>query len=107
MYKSPSVFVKDIEYDIFNLEGVRIVFRTSEYNLMPEYSYDKPIDDNVTVHQWLKERIYPLIRNIYKDRIPVDMVQYEIIANGETIYNMRMTMRELRSLTKKKETKYA
>lgn len=107
MYKFSRVFIKDIEYDIFNLEGVRIVFRTSEYNLMPEYNYDEPIDDNVTVHQWLKERIYPLIRNTYKDRIPVDMVEYEIIAMGETIHNMRMTMKELRSLTDKKENEYA
>lgn len=107
MYKLSRVSVKDIEYDIFNLEGVRIVFRTPKYNLMPEYNYDEAIDDNVTVYQWLKERIYPLINNTYKNRILVDMVEYEIIAMGETIHNMRMNMGELRSLTKKKENEYA
>lgn len=108
MYKLSRVFVKDIEYDIFNLEGVRIVFRTSEHNLMPGYSYDEPIDDNVTVNQWVKERIYPLINNTFKGNSYVaDMVQYEIVAKGETIHNMRMTMGDLRSLTNKKETEHA
>ena len=109
MYRPPnaSVFVKDIEYDIFNLEGARIIFRTSEHNLMPEYSYNEPIDDNITVNQWIKERIYPLIRDTYRDRIPVDMVEYEIVAKGEIIHNMGMTMGELRSLTNKKENEYA
>ena len=49
-----------IEEDIFNLEKIRIVIRETipEYK---QYDYKRPTSDKMTIKDWLRERVFPLV----------------------------------------------
>lgn len=91
-----SLMVKDVEEQIFALEGVRIIFRVNSTAVFRNYNYNTRYDNGKSVIDWIKERIYPT----YVDCMTY-VVDYDIIANNHIITDKTITMKQLRKLTNK------
>ena len=91
-----NLMVKDVEDQIFALEGVRIIFRVNSTAIIKSYNYNTRYDNGKSVIDWIKERIYP----IYVDCMAY-AVDYDIIANNHIITDKTITMKQLRKLTNK------
>ena len=92
------LMVKDVESQIFSLEGIRIVFRINSNTIFKSYDYSDRYDNGKTVIDWIKDRIIPLCVN--EVNMPV-YIDYDIIANNRIITDKTITMKQLRKLTNK------
>lgn len=92
------LMVKDVESQIFALEGIRIVFRISSNTILKSYDYSDRYGNGKTVIDWIKDRIIPLCVN--EVNMPV-YIDYDIIANDRVIVDKTITMKQLRKLTNK------
>ncbi len=69
------------EQKIFELEGVRILIRTSSEAKIPKFEYLRAAADNTRLSDWLNTRIYPLTGEL---EVVVVNGRGEIDPNGKT-----------------------
>lgn len=63
--KQKMCTIKELESDIFNIEGVRVVFRTNINNLVPKYPFKKRCKDSMSLKSFIHYRIKSTIDNAY------------------------------------------
>lgn len=97
-----KIMIKDIEEQIFALEGVRVVFRCSSTIVTYGYNYTKKYDDNKPVINWIIDRL-TTIKIRYQNGCINDEIsaEYDIIVNDHVLTDKSITMKQLRKLTNK------
>ena len=75
-----------LEQQIFNLEGIRIVIRASNRANAGSYPYQKAASADITIKDWLSERVLPLV--------PLDDIV--VVAGGGVLPNPNMSLKWLR-----------
>ena len=74
--------VKDLEQEVYDLDEIRIVVRTSRDLDVGDYDYERKAADNTSITEWLDQRIYPLFG---QNRVRVEVVDgYGALAHGRT-----------------------
>jgi hypothetical protein len=74
--------VKDLEQEVYDLDEIRIVVRTSRDLDVGDYDYERKAADNTSITEWLDQRIYPLFG---QNRVRVEVVDgYGALPHGRT-----------------------